>query len=180
MVDRAPIFLANNYRMTELQGAVALAQLRKLDEIVSRRRRWCEALSEALSEVGGIAPPLPTEGCESSWWFYMLRVDSEILGADADEFAGALKAEGLPVSAHYIGRCVYTYPVFSEHTAFERSGHPYEARSYGPGLCPVAEEILKTAVVLSINEAYTEADLKETICAIRRNAHWYTCRSGRR
>src|SRR5438093_4482139 len=38
---REPHFLADNYRMTELQGAVALAQLGKLDSIVSRRRAWC-------------------------------------------------------------------------------------------------------------------------------------------
>jgi dTDP-4-amino-4,6-dideoxygalactose transaminase len=166
--------------MTELQGAVALAQLQKLEEIVARRRKWCQALSQALQDVSGIALPQPTQGCAPSWWFYLLRVEPEILGVDADTFAGALRAEGLPVSAHYIGKCVYAFPVFNAHTAFAHGGHAYETRSYGPGLCPVAEEILKTAVLLSINEAYTETDLTETIYAIRRTARWFARQSGRR
>jgi perosamine synthetase len=80
--QRNPTFLANNYRMTELQGAVALAQLEKLDSIVVRRRRWCEAFSERLQDVPGISLPQPTAGCEPSWWFYMLRVVPESLGVD--------------------------------------------------------------------------------------------------
>src|SRR5438128_655305 len=50
---REPTFLANNYRMTELQGAVALAQLGKLESIISRRRSWCMRLSQRLSDLEG-------------------------------------------------------------------------------------------------------------------------------
>src|SRR5205814_2183531 len=121
----------------------------------------------------GIAPPLPTAGCEPSWWFYLLRVQPDTLGADADTFASALRAEGLPVSAHYIGKCVYLYPVFTEHSALERGEHAYQSQPYHPGLCPVAEEVLQTAVLMSLLEAYTETDLTETIHAIRRTAGWF-------
>lgn len=170
---RNPTFLANNYRMTELQGAVALAQLQKLDSIVSRRREWCGRLSAKLQGLPGVSLPQPTPGCEPSYWFYMMRVEPDTLHADADAFANALRAEGLPVSAHYIQQCVYEYPVFVEHSAFSRGSAPYMARTYGKGLCPNAEAILDTAVMLAINEAYTEADLEETACAIRRVAEWF-------
>lgn len=169
---RSPTFLANNYRMTELQGAVALAQLRKLKSIVERRRRWCGELSRRLAGVKGIALPEATPGCETSWWFYMLRVEPEILGADADRFAAALRAEGLSAGAHYIGQCVYEYPIFAEHSAFARGGHAYEGRAYGKGLCPNAEAILETCVILPVNEAYTDRDLDETACGVRRVAEW--------
>src|SRR5206468_11917473 len=103
---REPRFLANNYRMTELQGAVALAQVGKLDSIVSRRRSWCAKLSNRLQDLPGISLPNITEHCDPSWWFYMLRVLPDQLRATADEFAAALKAEGVPAAAHYIGKCV--------------------------------------------------------------------------
>ncbi len=171
--ERNPIFLANNYRMTELQGAVAVAQLQKLDDIVARRQRWCGALSAQIQDLPGIAPPQETAGCKSSWWFYMLRVVPEALGTSADEFAAALQAEGLRASAHYIGQCVYEYPIFVEHSAFERGSHPYAQYQYGKGLCPEAEAILDSCVILAVNQAYTKADLAETVQGIRKVASWF-------
>lgn len=173
VTDRNPTFLCANYRMTELQGAVGRAQLRKLDEIVRRRRQWCGALSERLAGIDGLLLPHPTPGSNPSWWFYMMRVVPQVLGADADQFAEALKAEGLPVSAHYIGRCVYEYEVFTRHSAFRRGSHPFSARTYEKGLCPRAEEILDTAVMLAINEGYTATDLEETVEAVTRAAKWF-------
>ncbi|HEY3268816.1 MAG TPA: DegT/DnrJ/EryC1/StrS family aminotransferase [Armatimonadota bacterium] len=171
--SRNPTFLANNYRMTELQGAVAVAQMRKLGGIVERRRAWCEALSRRLMGLPGILPPLPTVGANPSWWFYMLRVEPSVLGVDADGFAAALREEGLPAFAHYIGQPVYTYPIFADHLAFARGMHPYDGRTYRKGLCPAAEEILGTSVVLAVNEAYTDTDLLETAAAFEKVVAWY-------
>jgi dTDP-4-amino-4,6-dideoxygalactose transaminase len=175
---RLPKFLAPNSRMTELQGAVGVAQLGKLDSIVARRQQWCGALSERLRGVPGIHLPEVTADSESSWWFYMLRVEPETLGADADAFAKALSAEGLRASAHYIGKCVYEYPIFTQHSAFARGEHAYQRTTYEQGLCPEAEDILRTGIILSINEAYTETDLEETVHAIRRVAEWFGSQSG--
>jgi dTDP-4-amino-4,6-dideoxygalactose transaminase len=172
--NRHPVFLANNYRMTELQAAVGVAQLHRLEGIVHRRRAWCEELARRLAGVGGIRPPLPTPGCDPSWWFYMLRVEPEELGTDADAFARALREEGIPAGAHYIGQCVYEYPIFTEHSAYARGHHPYQERRYGSGLCPTAESILETAVILPINEAYTDRDLEETVHALLRLTRWLT------
>lgn len=173
---RSPTFLAANYRMTELQGAVALAQLSRLDDIVARRRAWCSALTTALAGTPGLLLPEPTAGCDPSWWFYLMRVDPERLGADADGLAAALRAEGLPTGAHYIGQCVYEYPLFVNHTAFARGAHPFAARPYGAGLCPSAEEVLRTCVLLSVNEGYTREDLEGTARGIRRSAAWLAAR----
>lgn len=175
-LQRNPTFLANNYRMTELQGAVGVAQLRKLDSIVARRRAWCGALHERLSGLKGLHLPEVTPGCEPSWWFFMMRVEPDVLGANADDFAQALRKEGLPVGAHYIGQCVYEYPIFAEQSFFARGSHPCAEQPYGKGLCPTAEAILETAVMLSINEAYTDTDLDETAQAITRVARWFAGR----
>ena len=170
---RQPSFLANNYRMTELQGAVARAQLRKLDSIIERRRQWCRELTRRLEGLAGLQVPHVTPGCEHSYWFYMMRVDAEKMGASGDQFADALKAEGLPVAAHYIGQPVYEYPVFTRHHAFDHATHPFASREYGKGLCPNAEAILDTCVILAINEAYSQMDLEQTAHAITRVARWF-------
>jgi len=170
---REPAFLANNYRMTELQGAVARAQLRKLNSIVQRRQQWCRELTRRLEGIAGLALPRVTPASEHSYWFYLMRVDAARFGATADELNDALKAEGLPSSAHYIGQPIYQYPLFARHHAFDHAEHPFGAREYGRGLCPNSEAILDTCVMLSINEAYNQADLDQTVHAFTRIARWF-------
>ncbi len=161
-------FLANNYRMTELQGAVALAQLGKLDSIIQRRQSWCSRLTERLGKLPGVQLPRPTEKSTHSYWFYMMRVDKSQLGADADEFAKAMKAEGVPTSAHYIGKPIYEYPLFVDHSAFDHGEHPFKAIDYKKVKCETAEAILQTCVILAVNEAYSDADLDDTVKAFER------------
>ncbi len=161
--SRNPYFLAANYRMTELQGAVGIAQLPKLANIVSKRRAWCEALTDAISGFKGIDVPVPTDKCNPSWWFYMMRVDASKLGADVDEMAEALAKEGICAGAHYLNEPVYNYPIFTEHSAFDHADHPFNVREYHMGLCPVTEDVLNTCLLISVNEGYTQQDLEETI-----------------
>jgi dTDP-4-amino-4,6-dideoxygalactose transaminase len=174
--------LGNNYRMTELQGAVAIAQLSKLPGIVERRRAWCAKLHEAMKDVPGVSRPKITDKCDPSWWFYMVRVDEKTLGATADEFAAAMKAEGVPLSTHYIGKAIYEYPLFAQHAAFDGHAekHAYHARKYAAGDCSVAEEILRTCLMLHVNEAYTPDDLDATVEAFTRVATWYARKHSRR
>ncbi len=174
VLERRPIFLANNYRMTELQGAVALAQLRKLDSIISRRQAWCNELTKRLKGLPGLCLPEIAEGVEPSWWFYIMRVDEERMGVDTDTFAKALQAEGLPIGAHYIGKCVYEYPLFTNKSAFDHAPHPCDTYDYHAGMCPNAEAILNTCLLLTVNEAYTQTDLDDTVEGIRKVVSAYT------
>lgn len=170
VTQRNPRFLAGNYRMTELQGAVALAQLRKLPGIVERRRSWCSRLSEAVADVPGVLLPQPTEGCTPSWWFYLMQADQDGRGVTADALAQAMQAEGLPVGAHYIGQPVYRYPLFAERSVFVRGSHPCYGQAYPEGLCPNAEAILRRCLILSVHEDYDDQDLEETALGIRKAA----------
>jgi perosamine synthetase len=165
---RDPKFMGNNYRMTELQGAVALAQLRKLDSIISRRQSWCGRLTDRIKSLPGVHFPAPAERGTHTYWFYMMRVKPQELGANADQFAAALKAEGLPTSAHYIARPIYKYPLFVDHSAFERGQHAYSRIDYTKVKNATAEQILDTCVVLAVNENYTDQDLDETARAFER------------
>lgn len=168
-------YVAPNYRMTELQGAVGIAQLRKLPGICERRRRHGDYLTAAIKDLPGISAHKITEGGESSYWFYMMRIDEEQLACTRNEFSRALSAEGIPNSAGYIPDVVYMQPLFQKKQAYVGSNYPFSLSdaTYERGLCPVAERILQTAVRLQINEFFTDEDMEEMAQAIRKVALHY-------
>jgi dTDP-4-amino-4,6-dideoxygalactose transaminase len=175
--------LAPNYRMTELQGAVGLAQLGKLTEIGRKRNAYGDGLTRGINGLPGIYPHKVYDGCVSSYWFYMLRVNESEAGVSRDDFASALNAEGVPCSAGYINSCVYEYDLFTKKNAYHGTKCPFDCVYYGKeieyrkGLCPTAEGILETAVKLNVNEFYTETDLEETAAAIKKVAAFYKRKS---
>ncbi|MDG0811247.1 DegT/DnrJ/EryC1/StrS family aminotransferase [Cohnella rhizosphaerae] len=162
--------LAPNYRMTELQGAVGIAQLKKLPWICATRQRHGERITSGIRGLPGIAVPLVTEGATNTCWFYMLRLQVEALTCTREAFSQALLAEGIPNGAGYIRHAVYMSPLFQERSAYAGSHFPFELTdiAYGAGLCPVAEDILRTAVTLPIKEFYTDTDIDEIVAAIRK------------
>lgn len=170
--------LGPNYRMNELTAAVGIAQLDKVEDICAKRHAYGEKLNKALEGIPGLYPHKITEGCESSYWFYMLRINAEEFGADRNEFAKAVCAEGVPAGAGYIPYCVYQYDMFKNRTAYPGgSNYPFgDTYYYNDGDCPVAEEILDTCVKLIVNEFYTEQDLEDTIKAIKKVAAYYNAK----
>ena len=116
--ERKIPYLAPNYRMTELQVAVALAQLDKLEWICEQRNKYGDALTEGIKDLPGIMPHKVLEGNKSSYWFYMLRIDEEKAGVSRDEFSKALSAEGIPNQPGYIPTCVYEYDLFKNKEGY--------------------------------------------------------------
>ena len=172
--------LAPNYRMTELQGAVGIAQLDKLEAICTRRNIIGDRITEGISGLKGIYAPKIQEGGKSSYWFYMMQINQQEAGVHAAEFAKALSAEGLPSSHGYIPTCVYEYPLFTEKNIYPGTCAPFDSKYYGKeieykkGMCPTAEQILDRAVKFSISEFYTDSDVEEMIKAIRKVAEFYS------
>jgi dTDP-4-amino-4,6-dideoxygalactose transaminase len=174
-VQRDLHYLAPNYRMTELQGAVGIAQLKKLPWICERRRKYGDRITEGISGLQGIAPHRVTDGGECTYWFYMLRVNEAELSCTRDEFSQALAAEGIPNSAGYIPDVVYMQPLFQKRQAYLGSHFPFDLTgiTYERGLCPNAERILQTAIRFGVSEFYTEQDVEDIIRAIRKVANHY-------
>jgi len=165
--------LAPNYRMNELTGAVALAQLKKLPDIVSRRRAIAAVYDEAAGAVHGLYPPLPPHGGVSSYWFYMLRLEEKELGASRSDFISVLNAEGVPAWGPYVQRPKYLEPMFTELKAFPHSHYPFDNPAYGgvefkPGLCPNSEKLIDATFIVPLNEYHTDRDAQETAAAIRK------------
>jgi dTDP-4-amino-4,6-dideoxygalactose transaminase len=174
--QRTHLFYGVNYRMTELQGAVALAQLPKLDGVIADRRRWGRLLAELIDGAPGISFPVLSEGSESSYWLFPVAVDSEHLGATIGQVTAAIAAEGIPASPGYVTP-LYLTPALAEGKTYGDSHFPFDSpytsrsyRDYRPGLCPVAEVMNDRIFTVPINERYTEQDVRDIAEAITKVA----------
>ena len=65
-----------NYRLTDIQAALGIAQLKKLDAFLARRRRWAELYNQEFSRLEEVVTPYQLEGTNSGWHLYMLRLRS--------------------------------------------------------------------------------------------------------
>ena len=171
-------FLAPNYRMTELQGAVALAQLDKLESVVERRQRAAEQLTARIADVAGVGLPVTTPGCTHTYWKYPLRIDADIIRGGVDAFSARLKELGVFNAPRYIQKPAFMLQVFREQNTFGRSGFPFRGPhrdglppvSYDPAEYPGTAEALAHVAVLPINERYTEAHIDFIAGRIRETA----------
>jgi len=181
---RNPFFLAPNYQMTELQGAVALAQLSRVEEFTSRRHKLGTLWKNHLSEMPGISTQTVAPGSKHSYFLALFCLDLNLLSCTAQEFSEALNAEGLPNKAHLItgGRPVYLYDVFRNRSAFPGTQYPFVSkdtgaeRSYQQGDCPVAEAAFDRWITMDLHEHYTERDMEEIAHGIGKVAYHYASR----
>jgi len=164
-----------NYRMTELQAAVGLAQLAKLPDVVRARQERAALLTALIAEAPGLLTPAVPQGGTHTYWFYPLRVQQEVLGISTGLFARALSAEGIPASAHYIGKPIFLYDLLRNKRVYGSSHCPWDCPrsalrevSYEPGACPNTEKALDDLVVLPMNEKFTEQDVRDIAAAIHK------------
>ncbi len=168
-------FLALNYRMTDLQGAVARAQLGKLDRVVARRRASAAKLTTQLADLPGITPPRPIAGATHVYWKYPLMVDPEVIEGGADALGGALKAQGVFCAPRYIQKPAFMCQVFMKRKTFGRSQYPWASRvrdggsdvTYDPADYPDTMRALERVVVLPWNEFYTDEHVAFIAGAVR-------------
>jgi perosamine synthetase len=146
---RAHLFLGLNYRMTELQGAVARAQVRKLPKLVQARRASAAALTGMLRQIPGVVPPSEPAGTASAWWTYPFAIDEDALDCSTADFGDALRVEGVRVRHEYIPTPVFEYEVLRNHRTYGHSGYPYTAFPYEeprseqfPGLQAFSQRLL--------------------------------------
>lgn len=152
-------FLALNYRMTELQGAVARAQLEKLASGVAQRVAMAERLTSALEGVDGITTPKAAPGDVHTYWKYCLRVDERKVPGGPQALAAELKVGGIASAPRYIQKPAFRCVVFEEQRTFGSSRFPFslarpEAVDYDEARFPGAFDALAGILVLPWNERY--------------------------
>lgn len=142
--------LGFNYRMTDLQAALGISQLKRIDEFVARRHEIAERYDSAFSELPVITPWQHPDSW-SSYHLYPVRIRESLCGKTQREFYKALSAAGIGVNMHYIP--VHRQPY-------------YEALGFRPGHCPEAESYHREAVSLPMYSAMTEEQQEEVISRI--------------
>lgn len=162
--------LGLNYRMTELQGAVAVAQARKARGVVEGRRRNGERLTELIARAEWLRPQRVLEGSRASYWLYGFTLDPRA-PFTVDEFAAALRAEGVGCSPHYIGKPIYLcHEAVAAKRVFGDSSFPWDhARPeirYDETTCPVAQQILDRLVTLPLDEHWDEEAVSDVAAAL--------------
>jgi len=158
-------FLALNYRMTELQGAVAVAQLDKLAGAVERRVSLAKELTAALTGLPGITTPTIASGDVHTYWKYCLGVDSRLVAGGSVQLGAVLKQRGIFSAPRYIQKPAFACEVFREQRTFGASRWPFtlarpEAVDYRAERFPGTYEGLDRVLVLPWNERYTSEHVR--------------------
>ncbi|MDR3724628.1 MAG: DegT/DnrJ/EryC1/StrS family aminotransferase [Terracidiphilus sp.] len=172
------LFLSQNYRMSELAGAVALAQLKKVKDTVARRRVRAAQLTASIDSLRGVSGPFIPNGVNPSYWLYMLHIGEES-GTNALEFGNALVAEGVSAWVRYIIDPLYLSPVFAKAQTYGKSGYPfsvYPHQNFVRGLCPNAEKALSKVIAIHWNENYTAEQVDQISAAIHKVANHFASR----
>ncbi len=168
-------FLALNYRMSELQGAVAVAQLPKLAGVAGRRKAAAERLTAQLRDLPGIATPHVAAKAEHSYWKYALRVDANVVADGAVGLAAALKGREIASAPRYIQKPAFQCEVFQKRRTFGKSHWPFDlarpqALDYSRERFPGTFAALESVLVLPWNERYTDEHVDYVARSIRQAA----------
>jgi len=147
------IELGHNYRLTDFQAALGLAQLRNLAEWTARRNRIANDYYQVPLSKLGLTPLQRHADRYHAYHLFVVRIDP-VCGIERDRLFNALRAEGIGVQVHY--RPVHLHPFY-----VNRFGT-------GPGECPVAEEAYQNILSLPIFPSMTEVDFSNVISAITR------------
>jgi len=157
--DTSPAGLANmlgyNFRMGEIEAAIASVQLGKLAARVASRQRAAAALDAGLAGLEGLRTPSVSPSYTHVYYVYGMTLEPHVLGVPRSLVVDALRAEGVPgLMAGY--QNIHLLPMFQHRIAYGTGGFPwtspYASRrvEYGPGTCPVAEE-LHASTFMGIN-----------------------------
>jgi UDP-4-amino-4,6-dideoxy-N-acetyl-beta-L-altrosamine transaminase len=145
------IDLGFNYRMTDLQAALGLSQLQRLDQFIDRRARLADRYDRCLAELP-VNPAGRAAECDSAWHLYVIRLQLEQLGKDRLAVFNELRAAGIGVNVHYIP--VHTQPYYRQF-------------GFADGDFPNAENYYATAISLPLFYRMTEAEQDRVVATLK-------------
>lgn len=170
-----PVDLCNmlgyNFRMGEIEAAIASLQLTKLTARIESRQRIAAELNAGLSSLKGIKVPKVSDDATHVYYIYGITLDIDVLGVSRERIIEALRAEGVPsIMAGY--QNLHMLPMFRHKIAYGTGGFPWKSPycksdvQYGPGLCPVAEK-LHNQTFLGLNICMNELPPKDVALIIQ-------------
>jgi dTDP-4-amino-4,6-dideoxygalactose transaminase len=147
------VMAGHNYRMTDLQAALAIPQLGRYDGIVSARQSNAEVLAAGLAGVPGLVVPRQLDGRSHVWHQFTIRLTPDA-PVDRDEFVAKLTERGIGNGIYY-PKLVFDY-------------EPYRDRAdVVVGSYPVAERVVREVVSLPVHPKLSPADLDAIVSGVR-------------
>ena len=145
------IMLGYNYRITDIQAALIVSQMKKLDQFKARRKQIVKMYDEAFAQIPEIIVQKEIAESDTCRHLYIIRLDLEKLSCTRREFFDAMSAENVQCQIHYVP--VYWFPY-------------YQKLGYKKGLCPVAEEVYKGIMSIPLYPRMTDQDVSDVIHAV--------------
>jgi perosamine synthetase len=142
--------LGRNYRLTNLQAAIGLAQIERIDELLARKRKMAAAYNEGLRGVPRIMLPVEEPWASNVYWMYGIVLDQTV-GFDAVELAQRLRKKGVETRPFFLP--MHQQPIFHKMGLFEDE------------IYPVAERLGRLGFYLPSGLALTETQI-EYVCAV--------------
>jgi len=137
--------IGHNFRLGEIECAIGIEQLKKLDRFIQSRQLLADRLTRGLSGLRGLRTPVVKPGCTHVYYVYPMVLDVEALGVSRERIHAALQAEGVAVSQHY--QNIHLLPLYQRKMAYGTMGFPWSSDichrdvDYSKGICPVAEQL---------------------------------------
>lgn len=161
-----------NYRMTEIEAAIGIEQLKKLDMFNDIRIKNSKYLSNKLSKYRGISIPYESNDIFHVYHIYGMLYDESETGIPRNIFIDALNAEGFRFSIGY-PHPLYKNPLFAEKVGYGTQGCPFTCKfyngniTYKDGLSPVAEELCnkKALWFYDVRHPLTTEDMQDVVDA---------------
>jgi dTDP-4-amino-4,6-dideoxygalactose transaminase len=142
-----------NYSMTDIQAAIGVRQLEKMEVFQQKRTHLADVYHRLLSDVPEILRPRVRDDVVHAWHLYPIRLELAALSVSRNEFIEDLRLRGIGTSLHFI-------PIHL---------HPYYREAFGfkPGDFPVAERVYAGLISLPLYPRMTEADVERVVMAIK-------------
>lgn len=140
------------YNMTDVQAAMGVAQLRKLERFQQRRREIVAAYNDAFHNLEAFEIPVERSEVEHAWHLYVLRLRPEVLRIDRDRFIEELTARNIGTSVHFIP--IHIHPFYRQKY------------SYTPEQFPVAYGSYQRMLSLPLHPLLTEVDVTDVVSAV--------------
>jgi len=144
--------LGFNYNFTDIQAALGLAQLDRLEEFKQRRDEIIEQYDAAFADIDGIRTPPEPVNSNPMYHLYAIEV-GEGFGCDRKEFVNAMHADNIGVQVHYVP--LHYHPYFQEEFGYER------------GQFPEVEAVYDRLVSLPLHAEMEDSDITDVITAVR-------------
>lgn len=152
------VVLGFNYRLSDIQAALLISQLQKLDRFVARRKEIVRKYDVAFSAIPQIQVQREIPESDTARHLYILRLRAAMLRCTRREFFDALYAENIHAQVHYL-------PVYY-HSYYEQAGYP-------KGLCPHAESYYQEVLSLPLYYSLSDEDVENVIHAVRKLTAYY-------